>query len=202
MSLIIAARYTTFDAANAAAQRLMQAGVHEDALHVFFVNPPGSHDNFPVGGDQAADPNTRPAPKRALGTAALLGALGAVVGGVIVWLFSSSFIPVIAGAGVGAYIGSLAGAMGGMDKRRRNVQQPHRGHTPNEGRPSGVLLAVNADGERAEEVARILKETGGVQVERALGRWQDGKWVDFDPLAAPVPEPSVSSTEPVTPRTN
>lgn len=38
MTLIIAARFPTFDVAHAAAQRLMQAGVHESALHVFFVN--------------------------------------------------------------------------------------------------------------------------------------------------------------------
>jgi len=198
MSLIIAARYPTFDDANAAAQRLMQAGVHEDALHVFYVNPPGSHGRFPVGGDQAADPNTRPAPKRAVGTAAFLGAIGAVIGGVIVWLFSSSLIPMLAGAGLGAYIGSLAGAMGGMDRRRRNVQDVPLSRAPNEGRPAGVLLAVNSDGERAEEIARILKETGGEQVERATGRWRDGKWEDFDPLKTPVPEPSVESATPNT----
>ena len=62
MTLIVAARFNTFDAANAAAQRLMEAGVHEDALNVFYVNPPGAHDAFPVGGDQAADPDARRAP--------------------------------------------------------------------------------------------------------------------------------------------
>lgn len=146
MTLIIAARFPTFDAANAAAQRLMQAGVHEDSLHVFFVNPPGAHDSFSMGGDQAADPNTRPAPARALGIAALLGAVGAVIGGVIVSAFADSFIPILAGAGVGAYVGSLAGAMSGMDRRRKSVQEPHRSQAPSEGRPAGVLLAVNAAG--------------------------------------------------------
>lgn len=194
MSLIIAARFSTFDAANNAAQQLMRVGVHEDALHVFYVNPPGAHDHYPVGGDQAADPSTRPAPRRALGTAAVLGALGAIIGGVVLSIFSTSFIPVIAGAGIGAYVGSLLGAMGGMDRHRKRVQEPHHGNVPNEGRPAGVLLAVNADGERAEEIARLLKAAGGEQVERALGRWREGKWVDFDPLAPPVPEPTVTAS--------
>jgi len=196
MTLIIAARFPTFDAANGAAQRLMQAGVHEDALHVFYVNPPGAHDSYPVGGDQAADPHTRRAPRKALGTAAVLGALGAVVGGVIVASFADSFIPIVAGAGVGAYVGSLAGAMRGMDPRRENVQQPLRTPVEGEGRPAGVLLAVNADGERTQEIAAMLVKAGGQEVERAQGRWRGGKWEDFDPLAPPVPQSTAGAGTP------
>src|SRR5690606_4016523 len=194
MSLIIAARFTTFDAASHAARRLMQAGVHEDALHVFYVNPPGAHDSHPIGGDQAADPDTRPAPRRSLGTASLLGAIGAVVGGIIVSLFSESFIPIIAGAGVGAYVGALMGAMRGMDTRRKNVQEPYRTPVQGEGRPAGVLLAVHTDSEHAQSVAKMLADAGGHAIERAQGRGQDGKWVDFDPLATPVPEPTSTGT--------
>ncbi|HZH57752.1 hypothetical protein [Yanghanlia caeni] len=192
MTLIIAARFSTFDAASQAAQRLMDAGVHEDALHVFYVNPPGAHDSYPLGGDQAADPGTRQAPGKAWGTAALLGAVGAVVGGVIVSAFAESFIPVLAGAGVGAYVGSLAGAMRGMDRRRASVQDAHRPPLKGEGRPAGVLLAVNTQGEREREIARILVEAGGQEVERAQGRWRAGKWEDFDPTRPPVPEPTAT----------
>lgn len=191
MSLIIAARFTTFDAASVAAQRLMDAGVHEDAMHVFYVNPPGAHDQFPVGGDQAADPGTRHAPRRAWGVAALLGAVGAVIGGIIGAAVADSAIPVVVGAGLGAYIGSLAGAVGGMDKKRARVQEPHRAPSATgEGRPSGVMLAVNADGARAQEIAVILVGAGGKEVERAQGRWRGGKWEDFDPTQPPVPEPT------------
>ena len=186
MTLIIAARFSTFDAANAAAQRLMEAGVHEDALHVFYVNPPGAHDTYSMGGDQAADPHARGAPRKALGTAALLGALGAVAGGLIIASFWDSFIPIVAGAGVGAYVGSLAGAVRGMDKRRDTVQDPHGAGRQGEGRPSGVMLAVNVAGERAREIAAMLAAAGGKQVERAEGRWRGGKWEDFDPLEPPV----------------
>lgn len=192
MSLIIAARFTTFDAASHAARRLMEAGIHEDALHVFYVNPPGAHDHYPVGGDQAADPGTRRAPRKAWGTAAVLGAVGAVVGGAIVSAFADTLIPIVAGAGVGAYVGSLAGAMSGMDPRRERVQQRHAASEKGEGRPSGVLLAVNTDGERSQEIAAMLVEAGGHAVERAQGRWVGGKWEDFDPTQPPVPEPSVA----------
>ena len=190
MTLIIAARFTTFDAASAAAQRLMEAGIHEDAMHVFYVNPPGAHDQYPVGGDQAADPGTVHAPRKAWGTAAVLGALGAVIGGVIGATVADSVIPIVAGAGLGAYIGSLAGAMRGMDRKRGSVQEPHRPSTANDGRPSGVMLAVNTEGSRAQEIAVMLVEAGGHEVERAQGRWRGGKWEDFDPTSSPVPEPS------------
>lgn len=196
MSLIIAARFPTFDAADGAARRLMEEGVHEDAIHVFYVNPPGAHDRYPAGGDVAADPNTLRAPRVALGTAALLGTVGAVVGGVLAAAVADSVIPVVAGAGLGAYVGSLAGAMRGMDKRRDRVQEPYRTEIRGEGRPAGVMLAVNCDATRFEEVARILAEAGGHEVERAQGRWRAGKWEDFDPLSPPIPEPARGTAEP------
>ncbi len=117
------------------------------------------------------DPGTRGAPRKALGTAAVLGAVG---------------------AGVGAYVGSLAGAMRGMDPRRQNVAQPHGVEKTGEGRPAGVLLAVNTTGERAREIASLLVEAGGREVERAHGRWINGQWEDFDPPEAPVPQDASS----------
>lgn len=91
-------------------------------------------------------------------------------------------------AGVGAYVGSLAGAMRGMDRRRSTVRQAHGAKQQGEGRPAGVMLAVNAQGERAGEIAALLKQAGGQEVERAQGRWRAGKWEDFDPLDPPVPQ--------------
>lgn len=190
MTLIIAARFPTFDAANEAAQRLIENGVAEDALHVFYVNPPGAHDSYPVGGDQALDPGAHGAPRKAWGIAALLGAVGALVGGILTATVAESLVPIIAGAGVGAYVGSLAGAMGGMDRRRQNVQQVHAAGRFGEGRPAGVMLAVSATEDRAQEIATVLLESGGQEVERAQGRWRAGKWEDFDPLKPPVPQSS------------
>lgn len=177
MSLIIAARFPTFDAANAAAGRLIASGVPEEAIHVFYVNPPGAHDRYPAGGDVAEDPGAKGTPGKALGVAAVLGAVGAVVGGVIVSMFADSLIPMLAGAGVGAYIGSLAGAMSGMDRRRKNVQDPRPPREAGEGRPAGVMLAVNVDGERADEIAkdaRRRRRAGSGTGARSLARGKVG----------------------------
>ena len=43
MSLIVAARYTTFPSAEDAAQRLFESGFVEEDVTLFFVNPRGQH---------------------------------------------------------------------------------------------------------------------------------------------------------------
>jgi hypothetical protein len=35
---------------------------------------------------------------------------------------------------------------------------------------------------------RILRDTGGADVEHANGRWRNNHWEDFDPLAPPQRE--------------
>ncbi|MGP1615045.1 MAG: hypothetical protein ACTS5Y_08350 [Pollutimonas bauzanensis] len=186
MSLIVAARFETFDAAEKAAAALMDAGVTPDALHTFFVNPPGAHDRYPLGGDMAADPDSEGAPYSAVGGAAAVGVVGALVGGVIAFTFADSVLPVVGGAGVGAYIGSLAGAMYSLGKARpRRTHEQAAQAKSHEGRKSGVLLAVHTSREHEKRMAAILRSAGGVEVERAEGRWTNGHWEDFDPLVSP-----------------
>lgn len=186
MSLIVAARFDTFDAAQNAATALMNAGVAEDDLHTFFVNPAGFHDRYPLGGDSAADPDSKGAPFGAIGGAAALGIVGAVVGGILAASFAESPWLIIPGAGVGAYIGSLAGSvrMLGRPKPRRSIEEATENHR-HEGRKSGVVLAVHTAREHEKRIASLLREAGGVEVERAQGRWRNGKWEDFDPLISP-----------------
>jgi len=43
MSLIVAARFDTFDAAQAAARALFDKGYPTDAVSIFFVNQPSEH---------------------------------------------------------------------------------------------------------------------------------------------------------------
>ena len=65
---------------------------------------------------------------------------------------------------------------------------PHEHHdvVHHELRNSGVLVAVHVSPENQMEAARILRETGGADTERATGHWQRGKWADFDPRQTPV----------------
>lgn len=186
MSRIVAANFDTFDAAQVAANALHAAGVSSDSLHTFFVNPHGAHASYPVGGDRVADPEARGAPYSALGAAALFGILGALVGAALGFTVGGALLFIIGGAGVGAYVGSLVGAMrslGGNKKGRSYrdaaIDKKHQGH------PAGVLLAVHVSPEDEERIAKLLKNSGGKQVERAQGQWRNGQWTDFDPLMSP-----------------
>ena len=111
MSLIVAARFTTFPAAEDAAAKLFNAGFVEEDVTLFFVNPRGQHARYPIGGDTGTDAGAKDAPKGA-GMGVTIGAVvGAVVGVGIFAAFSAPIIVSLIAAGVGAYVGSLVGAM-------------------------------------------------------------------------------------------
>lgn len=177
MSLIVAGRFTTFNEAEAAAGRLFEAGFVQEDVTLFFVNPRGQHARFAVGGDQYADPQASRASVGA-GRGGVIGAvIGAVVGVAIFSLFSAPFIVLIAAAGVGAYVGSLAGA---MSHTRGGGKVPEHA-VAHESRDSGVLVAVHVNPENQQLAATVLREAGSLEIERAHGRWQHGRWADFDP---------------------
>ena len=184
MSLIVAARFDTFEAGeNAAAALMRTTGIQPDDIQLFFVNPAGAHDRHPLGGDRFADPEAVKAPVGAVAGAAMVGIAGALIGAGIAFLVADSVLPIIGGAGVGAYIGSLAGAMYALGERRRTGVLARPPAPPE--RHSGVVLAVHVTSENEKAVAASLRASGGTEVERALGRWVNGKWIDFDPLASP-----------------
>lgn len=184
MSLIVAARFTTFPTAETAAQKLFDAGFVEEDVTLFFVNPRGQHARYPIGGDTHTDAGAKDAPKGA-GMGVTIGAvLGAVVGVAIFAAFSAPLIVSLIAAGVGAYVGSLVGA---MSRTREGGKTGHRAPLHEETRDSGVLVAVHVSPDNQLDAARVLRESGGVAIERASGRWQQGRWADFDPLKTPVP---------------
>jgi hypothetical protein len=184
MSLIVAARFTTFPAAESGAQKLFDAGFVEEDVTLFFVNPRGQHARFAIGGDTDTDPGAREAPKGA-GMGVTIGAvIGAVVGVAIFAVFSAPLLVSLIAAGVGAYVGSLIGAMSRTHERGKS---DHRVPYHEEVRDSGVLVAVHVSPDNQFEAARVLREAGGAAIEKASGRWQQGRWADFDPRKTPEP---------------
>jgi hypothetical protein len=177
MSLIVAGRFTTFPDAEAAANRLFAAGFVQEDVTLFFVNPRGQHARFPIGGDRYADPQAARASKGAGKGGAIGAVIGAVIGVALFSAFSSPFLILVVAAGIGAYIGSLIGA---MSHTRGGGKLPDH-QVPHESRDSGVLVAVHVSPDNQLEAARVLREAGSLEVERAHGRWQHGKWADFDP---------------------
>jgi hypothetical protein len=183
MSLIVAGRFTTFGDAEAAIGTMHSNGFVDEDISLFYVNPGGQHARYPIGGDVYADPQARSASVGATAGIAIGAAVGIVVAiGLSTLVFHSILVLAVA-AGVGAYVGSLAGAMW-RTRGGGHAEPPDPAHEPDgtpKTRESGVLLAVHVSPQNQQQAAQLLHSAGGMEIERASGRWQDGRWADFDP---------------------
>lgn len=186
MTTLIAGRFIQQDQAENASVQLMRSGFSAQDMSLFFVNPQGQHDMHPVGGDEDESPGTHHA------------STGAVAGVGVGALVGAATLPVLGpggpllGAAVGAYTGSLVGALNTMKKHEE--QQELTGETPpseeeagisasDETRPrkAGVVLAVAvATPEQRANAIEILGATAQ-EIEEAEGELRNGQWVDFDP---------------------
>jgi len=175
MTTIIAGGFATHEAAESAMQQLIAAGVNEDNLCSFRVNPPGEHEGLPTGGDRDESPGATQAGGGAVKGAAVGAVAGAAAGAVASTVLGP--VAIAGGAGVGAYTGALVGALGSMD---------HGTHR-NDVRPAENLVAVNVGAEEigGDRVISIFHDLGALQIERAVGTWSEGEWSDFDPIAPP-----------------
>lgn len=189
MSLIVAARFDTFERAESAARALFAQRFSEDDVNVFFVNPSGQHATFPIGGDRNADPGAARAHAGAGKGTAIGAVVGAVAGVILLIALHVAALFLVIAAGVGAYIGSLAGAMLAT-RDEPNPEQPPDAMLRT--RHSGVLLAVRVTPDREAEAARTLSESDGMDVEEAAGRWRNGEWIDFDPLSPAKLNPKIA----------
>ncbi len=174
MAMIIAGMFETAKQAEGAVDTLLDGEFADDDVCSFANNPPGQHAALKAGGDEDKDPGAVHA-DAAAGVGAAAGAgTGAIVGGVVAGPPGAAV-----GAGIGAYVGSLVGALQGL-KDSGSDEHPVR-------RPAGIVVAVKIESGSAEESAiHTLRTHGAIHVEKADGRWRDGKWMDFDPVSAPV----------------
>jgi hypothetical protein len=83
MATIIAGGFDVVTQADAAVERLRQAGVRTEDLCTFRVNPAGEHQALPGGGDHAASPGAKDAGKGAGAGAAIGAAAGGATGAVV-----------------------------------------------------------------------------------------------------------------------
>lgn len=171
MDRIIAGRFQTKGEADAAAE--LMTYIDSADISIFHNNPPGQHGVLAAGGDEDEDPSAAGAGKStataAVSAGLVAGAIGALGGPVVA----------LAAAAVGAYSGSLVGAMAGLEE---HDDAPH----PVERRPGGIMLSVRIAEPRSEKrVIAALRAEGAADIESADGKWLDGGWSDFDPVAAP-----------------
>ena len=185
MAKIIAGRFETQTDADRTLDALRRAGFETGSYGSFYLNPPGQHAEYPIGGDAHHDEGTKESGKKA-GTAAAIGsvtglALGTATGAA---LGEPGFTAAgaIAGAGIGGYVGALAGGLAGSrscDPEQATLEEPVE-------RAPGIIVAIAVDGEGAEGRAiDVLRAQGAIEIERAQGEWSNGTWIDFDPRRTP-----------------
>jgi hypothetical protein len=183
MARIVAGLFEETTKADAALQSLQGSGFQRSGIDSFYTPPPGQHGLHPLGGDVHSDAGARKA-----GRGATLGAvIGAAAGAALAFVaIRTGILPpsefawlalVIAG-GVGAYVGSFAGAM--VKMRAGTARNATREH-PNEP-PAGRMIAVLIENPEMDALAiEILGHNGARKMWRAEGTWGNGSWLDFDP---------------------
>lgn len=169
MEDIIAGRFETDDKARAAAASLPDS-VSKNDIFIFFNNQPGAHDsdrNATRTSDQGA---AKGAAAGAIAGGIAAGAAGTVVGGPAVGAVA---------AAVGGYTGSLAGTAGGLPGEGEGTNKMHP-------RQAGLMLAVRmVNAKDKQQIIDCLRQHGAEDIEMAKGRWENGEWRDFDPVASP-----------------
>ncbi|WP_368648527.1 hypothetical protein ABRY95_13325 [Castellaniella ginsengisoli] len=175
MPVIVAAKFDTFSAAERAVERLHAQGFQEEEISTFYIDGQTLADSY--GSDHSPRSREWGTVAAALG----MGLACASVGGFLGWHFTHLEMIAIAGAGTGAYIASLWGALW-ITGRRARAHERHRaraGAAPSVHGP-GALLVLHVAPEREKAVCALLREAGGHSPGRAQGRWRNGKWEDLD----------------------
>ena len=183
MTIIITGNFEQQDKAQRALSDLAGAGFAVDQTATFFVNPAGQHDLFPIGGDEDESPGTEDAAGGSASGAAIGGAVGVAVGLATLPVLGPG--AAVAAAGVGAYAGSLYGALGNTDDKKNPETQVAREELRRSRPPrkSGMLVAVSAPASVQQDAAiRILRAHGATDIERPEGTIVAGNWIDFNPL--------------------
>jgi hypothetical protein len=182
MARIVAAHLSQAADAEAVMKALSSQGFKRSEFQSFYVNPEGQHGLYPIGGDAHSDEGAKQAGRGTLYGAILGGLAGAVAGYGASLAFNNAYI-IVAGAAVGAYTGSLFGALYRMKSGNRRLATPEH---PVE-RSAGQMVAVRVDRPGTEPRAvETLTRYGARDIERTVGTWKSGDWKDFDPR---VPSP-------------
>ena len=197
MAHIIAGHFLEQEQVTQVIDAMVDAGVAQDRISTFYLNPPGQHDMYPIGGDRDESPGAHETSAGVVSGAATGGAIGAAAGLTGVPIFGP--VGPAVGALVGAHIGGLIGSLSQMKEKGESESGSDEddGHQ-NEvrQRKSGLLVAVSLDGaagldtkggsiDRKEELVRVLRLFGGNDIEEAEGTIAEGNWKDFDPLQPP-----------------
>lgn len=168
MATIIAARLQLQSQAEDAVEQLIHAGFAAEKVTSFYVNTPGQHALYPIGGDRYQSPGIDE-----IGTE-----------------FSEALVEVtetLIGVNVHEDTHEKKPDAASNDKKTRSecvVSDPDS-DIPTL-RNAGMLVAVElAEPADQEKVTALFRQLGAEKIEKAEGEIVDGEWRDFDPLSEP-----------------
>jgi len=183
MAKIVAARLAGAADTEAVLKALANQGFKRTEFQSFYVNPGGQHALYPIGGDARSDEGAKRAGRGTVYGAVLGGIAGALAGYAASIPIGNPYI-IVAGGAIGAYAGSLVGAlsrMKGGDRTKATASHPVE-------RAAGQMIAVRVDRPGTEPRAvETLTRYGAREIERTVGTWRAGDWKDFDPRTPPSP---------------
>jgi hypothetical protein len=179
MQTIIAGRFQQQSEIQQALAEMLRAGFEEDQISAFYVNPPGMHDRYPIGGDHDKSTGAEHTEKGTSKGMAAGGAIGAAIGAATTPVTGP--LGAVTGALVGAHLGNLAGT---LDQMKDDGERNESPDSPL--RHAGMLIAVSVPEPSKESAAiDVLRSLGAADIERAEGTIIDGDWKDFDPVTPP-----------------
>ncbi len=182
MSHIIAGHFEQQEQVQHAINHLLDAGFPPDQISSFYVNPPGQHDLYPIGGDRDTSPGAEESSEGVVRGVAVGSVIGAGVGMAGVGV-AGPVSPVV-GALVGAHLGSLIGGLSEM--KERGESEPSSDQNAEPQRKPGLLVAVStSDAAHQDRAIQVFRTLGADQIEHADGTIAEGNWQDFNPLAPP-----------------
>lgn len=180
---LVVGRFDNIDDVVRVLKTLPDEGFKRDEFGTFYVAPPGQHHLYPIGGDAFADQGARDAGQGAAAGAAMGGATGLAIGAAAA--AALPFAPIVgmlAAAGIGAYTGSLIGA---LSKTRSGDEDKATEEHPVE-RPGGAHVAIRVDRAGTEQQAiDVLERYGAQDISQGEGDWHERLWQDYDPRVPP-----------------
>jgi hypothetical protein len=181
MTHIIAGRLQQQEQVEHIVSEIINAGFRQDNISTFYLNPPGQHDVYPIGGDRDKSPGAKET-----GIGMGYGAVGGGAVGAAVGLVGTPVLGSLApalGALVGAHVGSLLGSLAEM---KETGEDEEGGENAVQQRKSGMMVAVSVnDVVQENTVVHVLQSLGAADIELAEGNIVNGDWGDFDPLVPP-----------------
>jgi hypothetical protein len=181
---IVVGVFNSIDDAQRAFEKLEAGGFSRDEIS-FIANKAGASRRAQM---DAAGEDTESDIAADAGIGAAIGGVGGLllsfaglIPGVGPVFAAGPIIAALGGAGIGAAAGGIVGAL-----TETGVPEDAARHYAEGVRRGDALIAVRAEGARANQAARILDLAGAIDIDDRISTWRSRGWAGFDPNAAPL----------------